>query len=191
MKKRFWFPVPLAVLFVVASGCATPRPFSTREFPREDMVAEKSPAVEDQPTDKQKDKGILHEIVWYVPNRVLDFTDMFRFRVRAGLGLAANVRITKYADVYAGQYNAVYAGLPGPRMGKELGWVVGREQEKGLKLLGVDATDDFVHEANYSPTEFDAGIHLVVLGLEIGFDPVELGDFIVGLFLIDVREDDW
>jgi hypothetical protein len=66
----------------------------------------------------------------------------------------------------------------------------GREYEKGLKLLGVDASDDVPHEPGYSPTEFNAGLQLLILGLEIGFDPVEFGDFFTGWVLIDLRGDD-
>jgi hypothetical protein len=137
-----------------------------------------------------KKHGLGHKLFWYIPNRVMDVVDIFRVRARAGLGLAANVRITDYADVYMGQYNSVYVGLPGPRMGPERRRFAGREQEKGLKLLGVDASDDLPHDPGYSPTEFNLGVHLLIVGAEIGFDPVELGDFLAGLFMIDVREDD-
>jgi len=176
---------------VFASGCATARKPSTQQFLSKEMLANEVAADTRVHVESDKKKGVWHAVLFYLPNRVLDVVDIFSCRARVGLGLAANVRITDYADVFMGQYNAVYVGLPGPRMGKELGWFAGREQEKGLKLLGVDATDSLPHERDYSPTEFNMGAHLLILGVEIGFDPVELGDFLTGLIMIDVREDDW
>lgn len=149
-----------------------------------------STPTEAQVDPRQEEKSIGHKIIWYLPNRLLDLVDIFRFRLRAGPGLAANVRMTDYADVYMGTYYTAFVGLPGPRLKPEIRPPWGMEYEKGLKLMGVDATDDLAHEPGYSPTEFNAGIQLLILGLEIGFDPVEFGDFFTGLVLIDLREDD-
>lgn len=135
-------------------------------------------------------KGWEHAILWYFPNRILDLFDLFRVRIRLGPGLAVNARITDYSDAYIGSYHTVYLGLPGPRMGSGIRWPVGLEREKGIKLLGVDATDDLPHEPGYSPTEINAGFQVLVVGGEIGFDPVELGDFISGFIMHDPRGDD-
>ena len=59
--------------------------------------------------------GIVHRVVAYVPNRVLDVFDLVRLRVRVGPGFAIGIRATEAADVFAGSYLSVYAGLPGPR----------------------------------------------------------------------------
>ena len=57
-------------------------------------------------------------------------------------------------------------------------------------LMGVDATDDLAHDPGYSRTEFNLGLQLLIVGGEVGFDPVELGDFLAGFLLYDLREDD-
>lgn len=145
-----------------------------------------------QPTQQPvvKERSFLYKTLMYVPNRVLDLVDIFRFRVRVGPGLAANVRATQYLNGYAGSYKSVYAGLPGPRSGPELRSPVGREDLKGLMLVGVDATDDTPHHPGYSPSEFNVGVHALVVGAEAGIDPVQIGDFLAGFIGWDPSGDD-
>ena len=136
------------------------------------------------------EKGILHKVVMYVPNRVLDLVDIFRLRLRAGPGLAVHAQATELLSFYAGSYKSVYAGLPGPRETAELRSFAGREDLRGLVLLGVDATDDTPHHPGFANTEFAVGAHLLLVGAEIGLDPVQLGDFLAGLIGLDPRGDD-
>jgi hypothetical protein len=182
----------LIVLLTSASGCGTTR---------SDRHAETNPMLlnpEYRPPEdesghvvpKKETNGVWHTTLWYLPNRVFDLIDIFRFRLRAGPGLAANVRVTDYANVFIGRYHTAFLGLPGPRMGPEFRWPVGWEQERGIMLMGVDATDDLAHDPGYSRTEFNLGLQLLIVGGEVGFDPVELGDFLAGFLLYDLREDD-
>ena len=129
-------------------------------------------------------------MLWYVPNRLLDMADMFRLRLRAGPGLAANLRLTDFANFYAGRYHTAFIGLPGPRMQPQPRLPVGLEQERGIIVMGVDATDDLTHSPDYSSSEFVCGGQFLILGIEAGFDPVEIGDFLSGLILLDPRGDD-
>ena len=135
-------------------------------------------------------RSLKHRLLWYLPNRVLDLADIFRARVRLGPGLAVNVRATRWVTLYAGEYHTAVAGLPGPREQPSLPSLAGLEQAKGLGLLGVDATDDLPHEPHYSNSEFTLGAQLVLVGAEIGFDPVEAADFFLGFFLLDPKKDD-
>jgi hypothetical protein len=179
----------LILLLISSSGCSTARPGRPPEttamvLSSDHRDAEESAVHPDEP------KGVWHTVVWYVPNRVLDLVDVFRFRLRAGPGLSANVRVTDYANVFIGRYHSAFLGLPGPRMGPEIRSPIGWEQERGILLMGVDATDDLAHEPGYSPTEFNLGFQALIIGGEVGFDPVELADFLLGFFLYDVRKDD-
>ncbi len=131
------------------------------------------------------------KILWYIPNRAMDFLDIFRLRLRFGPGLAANVRVTDYGAFSAGQYDSVYVGLPGPRYPHRVRSPIGRESLRGIVLAGVDATDDTLHGPEYSPSEFNAGVHLLVAGVELGIDPLEIWDFLVGFFLFDPIRDDY
>jgi len=172
----------LMIALVALTGCATT---GSHDVPQARALDERpaSPVSRSAP-------GLTHRIVWYLPNRTMDLLDLFRARVRIGPGFAFNVRVTEHADAFNGTYYTGFIGLPGPRMEPLLPAPLGLECEKGIKLLGVDATDDMNHEPGYAPTEVDVGLHLLVAGAEVGFDPVEMGDFLVGWLLIDPRGDD-
>ena len=181
-QKIRWISLAL-VSTLFTAGCGTVRGNAAQASHAENPVPDMAPAV-------QNDTSIGHHVLWYIPNRLLDLVDIFRLRLRAGPGLSAHVRMTDYANLFIGQYYTAYLGLPGPRMAPELRWPVGWEYEKGLMLMGVDATDDLPHEPAYASTECNIGLQLLLVGIEAGFDPVELGDFFAGFVLIDVREDD-
>lgn len=176
-------PAILALPVLMWSGCATSNPSVTRA-----NGVDQNQSADERIESPQHGTG--HQVLWYVPNRFFDLVDIFRLRVRVGPGLALNARVTDHADVFIGTYYTAFAGLPGPRLETHIRWPWGLEYEKGIKLMGVDATDDLPHEPGYAPTEFNAGLQLLLLGAELGFDPVELGDFFTGWLMIDLRGDD-
>ncbi len=135
-------------------------------------------------------KSLGHQLLFYLPNRALDLLDIVRARLRVGPGLALNARVTVYAANFAGNYRALYAGLPGPRQAPVLPRPAGLESLNGLMVMGVDATDDNPYPPDYTVSEIVVGAQLLALGADVGVDPVEMGDFITGLWLEDVRGDD-
>lgn len=180
-----------------ATGCATAHPVGAMSEVHPQI---ENPAASDLPpvgstetgvdAPAAKSKSVGHKVLWYLPNRLLDLVDVFRFRLRVGPGIAYGIRVTNQANFFIGRYETVYFGLPGPRLGPKLRSPVGLEQERGLLLMGVDATDDLPHEPGYSPTEFTSGLQALIIGGEWGVDPVELGDFLMGFLLFDIRQDD-
>ena len=152
-------------------------------------VAEATVKAVEEPVVKKK-KSFGHKLLWYLPNRLLDITDVFRIRLRFGPGYGASVRATEYISAYGGSYRSVYVGVPGPRRSVPSSWPAGQENLKGLVVLGVDATDDNPHPPGYSESELSAGAHLLVFGGDVGFDPVEFVDFFGGLVFIDPVSDD-
>jgi len=142
-------------------------------------------------SDQQKPRhGIVHKLLLYIPNRVLDVLDIVRLRVRVGPGLAAGARVTKVAAVYVGSYVSVYAGLPGPRMKPTIPLPVGLESHSGIEASVVDATLGEPIGPGYSPTEVEVSVHPLLVGLDVGVDPVEIVDFLAGFLMIDIRGDD-
>jgi hypothetical protein len=135
--------------------------------------------------------GIGTKLLWYLPNRCMDLLDIFRLRMRVGPGLAANLRVTDYGAFYWGRYNSVYLGLPGPRNEQTIRWPVGYEQLNGIVMGGVDATDDTRHGPDYGPFEVNFGAHLALVGVDAGVEPLEIGDFLFGLFMVDLEDDDY
>ncbi|HOW98647.1 MAG TPA: hypothetical protein P5567_06060 [Kiritimatiellia bacterium] len=146
-------------------------------------------AAEEEPAPEAP--GFASKLLWYVPNRVMDFLDIFRLRLRVGPGLAANFRITDYGAFYAGKYTALYAGLPGPRYPHPVRWPVGFESLTGIIIAGVDATDETRHGPEYGAPELDVGGHVLLLGVDAGIDPLEIGDFVGGFLLRDWVGDDY
>jgi hypothetical protein len=135
--------------------------------------------------------GVGHKLLFYVPNRIFDVLDIVRARVRVGPGLAVGARVTKLTDIFLGSYAAVFVGLPGPRQAPCVPWPAGIESRTGLAASVADATVT-TKESNprYADTEVGLGAHVVVLGAEVGVDPVEAFDLVIGLLFLDPRGDD-
>ena len=146
---------------------------------------------EKEPADEDKNASIGAKLLFYIPNRILDLLDMVRIRLRVGPGLAVDLRATKAADLFVGTYGSVYAGLPGPRMRRMPVLPVGLESRTGVEVSVADVSTGLGVGPDYSPTEIGAGIQLVIVGADVGFDPMEIVDFIGGFFLWDPRCDDW
>lgn len=129
--------------------------------------------------------------LYYLPNRLADLVDIVRARLRLGPGLAAGVRVTDYGAFHAGEYHSVYLGLPGPRHPRLRRRFVGAEELNGIVMAGVDATDNTFQGPEYTPTEVDIGAHLLLAGVDAGFDPLEIADFLAGLVFLDPGDDDY
>ena len=164
------------------------------DFSRQVLVSEEGSEPRDEGlamADARANQGVLTTILWYLPNRVMDLIDIFRLRLKVGPGLGVGFRMTDYAAFYGGSQYAVYLGLPGPRYPEAVRYPVGLEYQRGIVLAGVDASDDLKHPPRYGFSEVDAGLHLFLIGAEAGIDPFEIADFLSGLFLIDLRRDDY
>ena len=141
--------------------------------------------------EEKSGPGLIHRVLTYVPNRVLDILDLVRLRLRVGPGMAFGVRATEATDIFMGSYASVYAGLPGPRNGHLPKLPVGVETKTGIEVGFADvSTEALMFGPDYSPTEFGFGFHAVLLGLDFGVDPFELVDFAAGLLFLDPKNDD-
>lgn len=146
--------------------------------------------AKDDSAKKDTGHSFLVGTLLYVPNRLLDMLDIFRFKLRVGPGISAGVRATKAVEAYVGSYATVYAGLPGPRMRELPKLPIGLESHNGASVSVVDATVDGGIGPDYSPSEIGLGFQLGVIGLDFGLDPVEGVDLLTGLVTLDIRDDD-
>ncbi len=172
--------------FLFLAGIISSQIYTPIELHAQDETSGSEVVQEDQ----DEGHSFLVGTLLYIPNRVLDLLDIFRLRLRVGPGLAAGVRATKVAQVYAGSYATVFAGLPGPRMRSTPKLPFGLESHSGASLSVIDATVDGGIGPDFSPTEFGAGLQLAIVGFEFGIDPVEIADFATGILTIDLRDDD-
>jgi hypothetical protein len=140
--------------------------------------------------EPDKGPGAVHIVLAYIPNRILDALDIVRLRARIGPGFAVGVRATEAADVFAGTYTTVYAGLPGPRGRKIPRLPIGIESRTGIEVSIVDASTGLGFAPKYGKTEVGLGIQAFIAGLDIGIDPLEIVDFGLGIFCIDIKDDD-
>lgn len=132
----------------------------------------------------------LTDVALYIPNRVFDLLDIVRARVRVGPGVAVGLRATELADLFLGTYGSVWAGIHGPRGDATIPWPVGFESKSGLEASVADMTVEGGIGPDYGDTEFGISLHALLVGIDVGLDPLELVDFPLGFFGIDIEDDD-
>ncbi len=132
----------------------------------------------------------LHVFLFYVPNRIFDTLDVFRARVRVGPGIAVGARATEVADVFLGTYTTLYTGIPGPRGKPVPSLPIGFEANHGLEVSVADASTGLGFAPEYGLLEVGAGAQAVLVGFDLGVDPLELLDLLVGIVGLDIVGDD-
>lgn len=194
MKKRSGYILFLAAVFALTvMGCRSTATITEDLEPMtgDGQIDMSKPAEEEAEKEEEAEHGIVHDLFFYIPNRVLDVADMVRLKARVGPGNAAGVRITTLADLYVGSYLSAFVGLPGPRMRSIPKLPLGIETYNGIKVSLADATLDGFLGPDYSPTEVGVSLHFVFIGLDAGIDPVEILDCLGGFFFLNYRDDDF
>jgi hypothetical protein len=138
----------------------------------------------------EEPKSVLHKVAMYIPNRILDVLDIARLRLRVGPGVAVEARATKVVSAFVGSYASVYAGLPGPRNRPTPKLPIGVESLSGIQASLADATVSGEVGPDYGPTEVGVGVQALIVGFDVGIEPLEIVDLVTGLFFIDIRGDD-
>ncbi len=177
---------------LVLGGCAAP---GERPSPREDglgAAAVTADRVADRVADGEAAEGhsTLHTVLLYLPDRLFDLMDVVRLRLRVGPGVAAGIRVTEYADAFAGTYGAIFVGIPGPRGEPAINWPFGLESKSGVEASVADATTDLGADPGYGTLEIGVSLHAVILGVDVGLDPWEAVDFLAGILTFDPATDD-
>ncbi|MCX7017593.1 MAG: hypothetical protein WCK47_13835 [bacterium] len=120
-------------------------------------------------------------ILYYIPNRVLDFVDIGRASIGIGPGYGLNVRLTELAEVGVGKYETTRFGMKG----RVLPIYEENIDEAGVAFLG------FVNGClQRDPTEIGADLHVGIIGAQVAVSLAEAADFITGIVLIDLQGDD-
>jgi hypothetical protein len=136
------------------------------------------------------DDSFGHKLLFYIPNRLLDAMDIVRARGRFGPGFAGTIRASDAAETVEGSYQSFYLGLPGPRGRQQPKLPIGWEMQPGGSPGDEIAPGKGVGP-DYAPDEMAIGVHIGLVGVELGFSPMELGDFIAGFFFVDLVGDDY
>jgi hypothetical protein len=183
---KTWLSCLCAALLL--SGCATSGVRSSQPSAGPQDEAQTQSGDDEDETDYDREHGVGHIVLLYIPNRIFDVLDIVRARVRVGPGLALGARATELADVYLGAYGTVWAGLPGPRGEPEINWPVGLESKSGVEVSVADVTAE--GGVNYGAAEVGLGAQILIVGFDVGVDVFEAADFVTGLLTIDLMDDD-
>lgn len=157
------------------------------------------------------DRPIAQKILLYLPDRLLDLADVLSFDVHVGTLAHVNVHLTRAVQFGAGA--RAVAGL-GWHDQRSFGTLT--QAESGLALLGAGAQGYYGILAGTSgiKTTADgiAGLHgprdrlyqefrdywaigleltAGVVGLEFDFHPLDMVDFLLGWFTVDILNDDF
>lgn len=125
--------------------------------------------------------SLLEVCLYYVPNRALDFLDIFRLNVGFGCGWGVNVRATELAEIGWGQYQTTRFGMKG----RVLPVYEENIDECGIALLG------WVNGClQRDPTEVGADLQVGFIGAQAAVSLAEAADFVTGFILIDLQGDD-
>jgi hypothetical protein len=177
--NRFW-------ILLLAGSCIALTPCAGRADDAEKNTKEPSK----EKTETKTSHSFLHNVAMYIPNRFLDVLDVVRLRVRVGPGVAVDARATKVVSAFAGSYASVYAGLPGPRNCALPKLPVGFESRSGIQASLADATIEGPIGPDYGPTEIGAGVQALLVGVDVGVEPLDMLDLLTGFLFIDLRDDD-
>ena len=152
------------------------------------------------------------KIAFYLPNRILDALDTFSVTLGVGPTAEARLMFTRYCDIGAGwnggtakafkDYNRQYGG------GIEEGWywsLICAGEEEYRMTAGTSLMDLYVERYAGFPSPLTRTYNFVdgprdfwAIGGSLGFildgnlyiHPLELVDFVLGFFFIDIKSDD-
>ncbi len=145
------------------------------------MAPVQAPCAAPCATPCGKQCSIFDVLLYYVPNRVLDFIDIGRFNIGIGCGFGFNVRATELAEIGFGQYETTRFGMKG----RVLPVYEENIDEAGFAILG------YVNGClQRDPTEVGADLHIGIIGVQAAVSLAEVADFVTGFVLIDLQGDD-
>ncbi len=166
---------------VLASGASAEVP------PQEEPRVEASPkqpwgefTLKDNP--EQKSEPLWAKILLWVPNRVLDFIDIFRVDVGVGPTYGAVARVTKYGQV--GFRSVAPLSVRVGDFGRTSPVLLEHSSEMGIGPAYLESKDRKVCNS-----EIGIGADLLI-GAYAGICFEEVLDFAAGLFFLDVKNDD-
>lgn len=141
----------------------------------------------------------------YWANRGDDLRDILRLNGGVGPGLALHGRVSRVPQVGAGYYTALKWGMVGEEYGQwyehrmDANLITGFGTSERTRVLGNIVNhphtlgkkcDWSLGDNNRRWGEIELNAWLVFFGAEAGVDVIEAVDFVVGIFGIDLTDDD-
>jgi hypothetical protein len=132
---------------------------------------------------KKEDRSFFVSALLYIPNRVLDILDIFRFDVGVGPAVGAVVRVTPHAQ--AGMRLLMPVSLRAGLRGRKSPVFVEHTSEMGVGPLYLDSA-----QREPTPLEIGAGVDLFLVGFYLGISVDSIFDAVLGFVGIDISDDD-
>ena len=137
----------------------------------------------ESPSEKEE-HSILHKILMWLPNRIMDVIDIFRFDVGVGPSFGGVVRVTKYGQLaFRG---AAPVSVRVGNFGRRPPVMLETSNEIAFGPSFVESRDRDVCIG-----EIGVGADLFVAGAYGGVCVDQIADLIAGIFFIDLSGDDW
>jgi len=123
------------------------------------------------------------DVLLWLPNRLMDFVDIFRFDIGLGPSHGAVVRLTRYAQ--AGYRDMSPASVRLGMMGRRVPFMTEKSKEYGVSPYYHPS-----QQRKVCPGEVGGGVDLLIFGVYGGICLDELADFATGVFFLDLKKDD-
>lgn len=180
----------LQIAVAITLLCSLPVTPSRAEEPAygtndEIAASPKAPWGDFTPTE-QKDSNTAwwEPVLFYIPNRIFDFIDIFRADVGVGPSFGAVVRLSKVGQVGYRSISPFSARIGD--FGRQAPYLLETSSEFGVGPGYVSSKDRKVCTG-----ELGLGLDLFLVGAYGGICVEELLDFGAGIFLLDTQDDDY
>ena len=152
------------------------------------------------------------KILLYIPNRIVDFADMFSITLGFGPAIGAKVQVTRWCALggEVGMTSQVVKGINRQYgFALENGWdasflmitaeerdrteAVGSVKNYHYYSTGVPDIDRIPYDFHKGSKDFwgVGGKLAALLEVKAELNPVEIADFVLGWFFIDIKDDDF
>jgi hypothetical protein len=125
---------------------------------------------------------VLEAICWYIPNRIVDITDIPRIHLAAGDGMGASLRMTKWLMWASWFHDDTWC----------LGWT-----KRTPPLFGESIDERYFSflaahkgELDRDKTEIGLSLHFAVVGANLAVSVGEAVDCLLGFVGVDLMADD-
>jgi hypothetical protein len=185
MNRKLIVLTILAILFTASTTSPTLAQPASSERGYTDLVpaSPKEPWADFKPIQENEGTPWWAEALLWIPNRVIDFIDIFRVDVGVGPAAGGVVRFTEYGQ--AGFRMMMPASIRIGDFGRALPVRVESSNEIGISPAFKQSKDRDV-----CPGEVGAGADLFIIGAYGGVCLDEVIDFVAGVFFLDPKDDD-
>ena len=182
MKCWISLVTPFAIVFLTLAGLA---PLCVADSDSEIVLGEEYEShARERTVKKEQERSLIGSVLLYLPNRIIDFVDIFKVDVGAGPATGVVVRLTKWGQV--GYRTMAPASLRVGIRGREIPVFIERSSELGVGPAFLQS-----HDREVTTLEIGAGADLFLAGAYVGVSIDEFFDFLGGWVGIDFKNDDF